>query len=165
MIRHARMALSNLARAHEDIVALKSGMAGQVDVGSIMTPALGLLPRAITRVKRQVPQLRIGVQIESSNELLERLQRGTLDFLLARITGSRTAPTCSTKSWRRSRWWPWRGSGTRWPGAAGSLCTTWCRHPGLRRRRAASCASASTSYSTTLAWNRQATWSIPARSC
>jgi DNA-binding transcriptional LysR family regulator len=87
MIRHARMALSNLARAHEDIVALKSGMAGQVDVGSIMTPALGLLPRAITRVKRQVPQLRIGVQIESSNELLERLQRGTLDFLLARITG------------------------------------------------------------------------------
>jgi DNA-binding transcriptional LysR family regulator len=87
MIRHARMALSSLARAHEDIVALKAGLAGQVDVGSIMTPALSLLPRAITRIKQQVPQLRIGVQIESSNELLERLQRGTLDFLLARLTG------------------------------------------------------------------------------
>ncbi|WP_051293813.1 LysR family transcriptional regulator [Pseudoduganella violaceinigra] len=86
MIRHARMALTSLARAHEDIVALKSGLAGQVDVGSIMTPALRLLPRAITRVKQQVPQLRIGVQIESSNELLERLQRGTLDFLLARLS-------------------------------------------------------------------------------
>jgi len=87
MIRHARMALSSLARAHEDIVALKAGLAGQVDVGSIMTPALSLLPRAITRIKQQVPQLRIGVQIESSNELLDRLQRGTLDFLLARLTG------------------------------------------------------------------------------
>lgn len=86
MIRHARMALTSLARAHEDIVALKSGLAGQVDVGSVMTPALRLLPRAITRVKQQVPQLRIGVQIESSNELLERLERGTLDFLLARMT-------------------------------------------------------------------------------
>ena len=87
MIRHARMALTSLARAHEDIVALKSGMAGKVDVGSIMTPAMSLLPRAITRVKQQVPQLRIGVQIETSPELLERLRRGTLDFLLARITG------------------------------------------------------------------------------
>ncbi len=87
MIRHARMALTSLARAHEDIVALKSGMAGKVDVGSIMTPAMRLLPRAITRVKQQVPQLRIGVQIEASPELLERLQRGTLDFLIARITG------------------------------------------------------------------------------
>jgi len=87
MIRHARMALTSLARAHEDLVALKSGLAGQVDVGSIMSPATRLLPRAITRVKQQVPQLRIGVQIDASNELLERLQRGTLDFLLARITG------------------------------------------------------------------------------
>lgn len=86
MIRHARMALTSLARAHEDIVALKSGLAGQVDVGSIMTPAMRLLPCAITRVKQQVPQLRIGVQIESSMVLLERLQRGTLDFLLARMT-------------------------------------------------------------------------------
>jgi DNA-binding transcriptional LysR family regulator len=86
MIRHARMALSSLARAHEDIVALKSGLAGQVNVGSIMTPAMRLLPSAITRVKQQVPQLRIGVQIDSSNVLLERLQRGNLDFLLARMT-------------------------------------------------------------------------------
>lgn len=86
MIRHARIALTSLARAHEDIVALKAGLAGSVDVGSIMTPALRLLPRAITRIKEQAPQLRIGVQIGASNELLERLERGTLDFLLARLT-------------------------------------------------------------------------------
>jgi len=86
MIRHARMALTSLARAHEDIVALRSGLAGQVDVGSIMTPAMRLLPHAITRVKQQAPQLRIGVQIESSTVLLDRLQRGAFDFLLARMT-------------------------------------------------------------------------------
>jgi DNA-binding transcriptional LysR family regulator len=85
MIRHARMALLSLSLAHEDIVALKSGLAGQVEIGTIMTPGMSLLPRAISRVKQQAPLLRIGVQMETSNILLERLQRGTLDFMIGRI--------------------------------------------------------------------------------
>lgn len=85
MIRHARMALTSLSLAHEDIVALQSGLAGQVEIGVIMTPGMSLLPRAISRVKAQSPRLRIGVQLETSNILLERLQRGTLDFMIGRI--------------------------------------------------------------------------------
>lgn len=52
MIRHARMALTSLALAHDDIVTLKAGLTGQVEVGVIMTPAMALLPRAIARVRR-----------------------------------------------------------------------------------------------------------------
>ena len=85
MIRHARMALTSLALAHDDIVALRAGLAGQVEVGVIMSPAMGLLPRAIARIKEQAPLLRIGVQVESSNVLLDKLQRGTLDFMIGRI--------------------------------------------------------------------------------
>ena len=85
MIRHSRMALTSLASAHEDIVALKAGLAGQVDIGVILTPAISLLPRAIARVKQQAPMLRIGVHMEGSNVLLERLQLGSLDFMVARI--------------------------------------------------------------------------------
>jgi DNA-binding transcriptional LysR family regulator len=85
MIRHARMALTSLSLAHDDIVALKTGLAGQVEAGVIMTPSMTLLPRAISRVKQQAPMLRIGVQMETSNILLERLRRGTLDFMLGRI--------------------------------------------------------------------------------
>ena len=85
MIRHARMALTSLSLAHEDIVALKSGLSGQVSIGAIMTPGMALLPRAISRVKQAAPLMRIGVEVETSNILLERLQRGTLDFLVARI--------------------------------------------------------------------------------
>ena len=85
MIRHARMALTSLALAHDDIVALRAGLAGQVEVGVIMSPAMGLLPRAIARLKEQAPLLRIGVQVESSNVLLDKLQRGTLDFMIGRI--------------------------------------------------------------------------------
>ena len=85
MIRHARMALTSLALAHDDIVALKAGLAGQVEVGVIMTPAMALLPRAIARVKQQAPMLRIGAHMDASNVLIDSLQRGTLDFMIGRI--------------------------------------------------------------------------------
>jgi len=85
MIRHARMALTSLSKAHEDIVALKSGLSGQVDVGVILSPGMALLPPAIARVKEQAPMLRIGVEVESSNILLSRLLHGELDFVIGRI--------------------------------------------------------------------------------
>jgi len=85
MIRHARMVLTSLALAHDDIVALKAGLAGQVEVGVIMAPAMALLPRAIARIKEQAPLLRIGVQLESSNVLLDKLKHGALDFMIGRI--------------------------------------------------------------------------------
>ncbi|GAB3458126.1 LysR family transcriptional regulator [Massilia terrae] len=93
MIRHARMALTSLALAHDDLVTLKSGLSGQVEVGVIMSPAMALLPRAVARVKEQAPLLRVGIQLEPSNVLLDKLQRGMLDFMIGRVqeTGSATA--------------------------------------------------------------------------
>jgi DNA-binding transcriptional LysR family regulator len=85
MIRHARMALTSLSLAHDDVLALKSGLVGQVEVGVIMTPAMSLLPKAIAKVKQQAPLLRIGVHMESSNTLVNMLERGTLDFMIGRI--------------------------------------------------------------------------------
>jgi len=85
MIRHARMALTSLSLAHDDVVALKQGLVGQVEVGVIMTPAMSLLPRAISRIKQHAPLLRIGVHMEPSNVLLDMLERGTLDFMIGRI--------------------------------------------------------------------------------
>ena len=85
MIRHARMALTSLSAAHEDLVALKHGLTGQAEVGVIMTPAMGLLPRAIARIKLKAPRLRVGVHMEASKLLLNMLQRGKLDFMIGRI--------------------------------------------------------------------------------
>jgi len=85
MIRHSRMALTSLSKAHEDIVALKSGLSGQVDVGVILSPGLSLIPPAIAKIKESAPLLRIGVEVESSNILMARLLHGELDFLVGRI--------------------------------------------------------------------------------
>jgi DNA-binding transcriptional LysR family regulator len=85
MIRQARMALISLSLGHEDVAALKSGLTGRVTVGAIMSAAMTLMPRAIARVKQATPLMQVGVEFDTSNNLLDRLRRGTLDFLIARV--------------------------------------------------------------------------------
>jgi DNA-binding transcriptional LysR family regulator len=85
MIRHARIALSSLNQAHDEIAALKAGRFGQVGVGAITSPGLALLPPAVAMVKREQPNLRIALEIETSPVLIERLEQGKLDMLVARL--------------------------------------------------------------------------------
>ncbi|VTU14291.1 Galactose-binding protein regulator [Variovorax sp. SRS16] len=85
MIRHARGALASLNQAHDEVAALKAGRFGQVNVGAITAPGLTLLPPAVAAVKREQPTLRIALEIETSPVLLERLEQGKLDILVARL--------------------------------------------------------------------------------
>lgn len=86
MVRHARVALGSLNQAHDELQALKAGSYGQVNVGAITSPALALLPPAVALVKREQPNLRISLEIETSPVLLERLEQGKLDILVARLS-------------------------------------------------------------------------------
>lgn len=86
MIRHARVALGSLNQAHDELQALKAGSYGQVNVGAITSPALALLPPAVATVKREQPNLRVSLEIETSPVLLERLEQGKLDILVARLS-------------------------------------------------------------------------------
>jgi DNA-binding transcriptional LysR family regulator len=85
MIRHARMALASLSQAHDEIDALKAGRFGQVSIGSITAPAITLLPDAVARVKEEHPSLRIALQVETSDVLMERLAQGKLDMVVGRL--------------------------------------------------------------------------------
>lgn len=85
MIRHARMVLSSLNQAHEEITALKSGLIGQVRLGVITDPAIRLVPLAIARVKQQYPMLDVHVTVDTSDMLQPPLMSGKLDILVARL--------------------------------------------------------------------------------
>ena len=85
MIRHARIALGSLNQAHDELMALKAGSFGQVNVGAITSPGLTLLPPAVAMVKREQPNLRVSLEIDTSPVLLERLEQGKLDILVARL--------------------------------------------------------------------------------
>ncbi len=85
MIRHARVALASLNQAHDELTALKAGRFGQVSVGAITAPGLTLMPPAVAMVKREQPDLRVSLEIETSPVLIERLEQGKLDILVARL--------------------------------------------------------------------------------
>ncbi|MBV8659195.1 MAG: LysR family transcriptional regulator [Burkholderiales bacterium] len=85
MIRHARMALASLNQAHDEIEALKAGRFGQVSIGAITAPGMTLLPPAVARVKQEHASLRVSLQIETSDVLIERLLQGKLDMVVGRL--------------------------------------------------------------------------------
>jgi DNA-binding transcriptional LysR family regulator len=85
MIRHVRMALDNLSQGQDSIATLQAGLSGQVNIGVIITPSMTLVPRAIARTKGEAPRLCIGIDVDTSDVLVEQLKQGQLDFLIARV--------------------------------------------------------------------------------
>ena len=65
---------------------------GRSNVGVITTPGLALLPGAVAaRSSASRPNLRISVEIETSPVLVERLEQGKLDILVARLFAGTTS--------------------------------------------------------------------------
>ena len=85
MIRHARIALSSLREAGQEVDALKTGLSGHVCLGAITGPALSLIPQAVMTVARENPKLRVELHVESSDVLIEQLAQGKLDIMVGRL--------------------------------------------------------------------------------
>jgi DNA-binding transcriptional LysR family regulator len=85
MIRHARNALSSLSEAANEIDLLKAGRTGQVNVGAISGAAISFVPKAIARVAREHPLVRIQLQVDSSDHLLEGVQAGKIEVMVGRL--------------------------------------------------------------------------------
>jgi DNA-binding transcriptional LysR family regulator len=87
MIRHARIALASLSEAASEIDLLKSGRAGQVNIGSIPGPAISFVPRAVARVATEYPLVKIQLHVENSDQLLDALQAGKIEVMIGRLPG------------------------------------------------------------------------------
>lgn len=85
LIRHARVALSELGLAREEIAALKSGLSGKAAIGTVLSPGTDLVPRAIVRMKQQYPGVLACVEVGSSKELVRKLLKGDLDMVVGRV--------------------------------------------------------------------------------
>ena len=82
LLRHARLALSELGLAHEGILALKSGLSGKAAVGTVTHPGTSLIPMAVARMKQRHAGIVINVDVDSSRQLVQRLLQGSLDIVL-----------------------------------------------------------------------------------
>lgn len=85
LIRRARLALSELGLAREEILALKSGLSGKAAIGTVLSPGTNLVPMAVVRMKQQYPGILASVEIGPSKELVHKLLRGDLDMVVGRV--------------------------------------------------------------------------------
>jgi DNA-binding transcriptional LysR family regulator len=85
MVRHARTVLRSLNSAWDEVADWKSGRSGHAAIGSIMAPAISILPQAIELFHRDSADARVSVVVDSSDVLLPRLAQASLDIMIGRL--------------------------------------------------------------------------------
>ena len=66
-------------------MAAESGLTGRATVGTVMSAGMHIVPLAIARVKQQYPGLLLGMEIDPSRQLVQRLLQGHLDMMVGRV--------------------------------------------------------------------------------
>jgi DNA-binding transcriptional LysR family regulator len=91
LVRHARLAVSALGLARDEIAAVKSGLSGKVAIGTILDPATNLVPATVMRLNQRYPGLLVTIELDPSRQLVERLLAGLLDLVIGRVLDPRWA--------------------------------------------------------------------------
>ena len=83
MLGYARNILTGLADAQRAIAELEEEVAGRLSVGAIPSMALYLLPGLIVEFQRAYPRVTFELFEDTTENLAQRLEDGTLDVVLA----------------------------------------------------------------------------------
>lgn len=95
LLRYARLALSELGRAREEIAALKSGGARKITLGVCVDSETQLISMTVARLKQRHPGVVFAIEIDSSPELIRKLLHGNLDMVaLRRLDSARPEGCC-----------------------------------------------------------------------
>jgi DNA-binding transcriptional LysR family regulator len=85
LVAHARLVLTQLRHAGQELADLRSGSGGRVAVGVLVSAAVSILPNAIAAVRNLRPNLAVKV-IEGTNDvLMPQLRAGELDLVIGRL--------------------------------------------------------------------------------
>ena len=85
LISHARLILTQLRHAGEDLQSLEEGLTGRVHVGTLLAASSSLLPRALVRLHERRPGIAVSVAEGTIDRLMPALRTGDLDVVLGRL--------------------------------------------------------------------------------
>jgi DNA-binding transcriptional LysR family regulator len=85
LISHARDMLHTLAKARDDLRALRAGATGHTKLGALPAMTSSLVPKALALLKQQSPYTTATVHEGAMEVLLPELQRGHIDFIVGRL--------------------------------------------------------------------------------
>ncbi|MPS78489.1 MAG: LysR family transcriptional regulator [Achromobacter sp.] len=80
--RYACRVLGDTARTGEEIEAVKGGVAGNLHIGTILSAAPVLLPRAIAALHQRTPNVQIELVEGLLEPLIERVERREIDLII-----------------------------------------------------------------------------------
>lgn len=80
--RYACRVLGDTARTGEEIEAVKGGVAGHLHIGTILSAAPVLLPRAIAALHQRSPKVQIELVEGLLEPLIERVERREIDLII-----------------------------------------------------------------------------------
>ncbi|MEN5164346.1 LysR substrate-binding domain-containing protein [Achromobacter kerstersii] len=80
--RYACRVLGDTARTGEEIEAVKGGVAGHLHIGTILSAAPVLLPRAIAALHQRSPKVQIELVEGLLEPLVERVERREIDLII-----------------------------------------------------------------------------------
>lgn len=86
VIEHARQALAHLGNFAESLDVKRRGGVGQLAIGAIVGAAPDLLARAIAVLKQDRPLLNVRILGETSDQIVEMLERREIEIALGRFT-------------------------------------------------------------------------------
>lgn len=85
MIKHAKLILTQLRHAGEELQSLEEGLSGRVHVGTLLAASTSLLPRALARLRQQRPGIAVTVAEGTIDRLMPGLRTGDIDVVLGRL--------------------------------------------------------------------------------
>ncbi|NDB69887.1 MAG: LysR family transcriptional regulator [Methylocystaceae bacterium] len=59
LVRHARSILAELKQTHDELGAARYGLSGEGKIGTTITSATTLVPRAVIEINRKSPRVRV----------------------------------------------------------------------------------------------------------
>lgn len=83
LVQHARLVISDLRKARDDLRSLSEGLSGTLTIGAGPSWLRRFLPLAITRLLAQRPAVHIRVEGGFNARLMDSLKQGDLDFVIA----------------------------------------------------------------------------------
>jgi len=79
--RHVSLALSEIERAHEEVQELRGKMEGRLAIGTLPLIRTSVLPKAVTALLSDFPQVRVQIIDGIYGDLLDSLRHGDLDVI------------------------------------------------------------------------------------
>ena len=86
MIRHAKLILTQLRHASEEMQSLDEGLSGRVYVGTLLAASPSLLPRALALLRARRPGVAVTVTEGTIDRLMPSLRTGDIDVVLGRLS-------------------------------------------------------------------------------